>query len=89
MKHILYISLFLLCSNIFIATFTYCESCDKNSSRFSKKPTKQKRLDRHSKILHKKQIKLELRDSGQVFPDRYGYDPQIPICTTSLKMYLS
>ena len=34
---------------------------------------------RHSRILHKKQRKLGLRDSGQKFPDRYGYDPKMPL----------
>lgn len=34
---------------------------------------------RHSRILRKKQKKLELRDSGQEWPDRYGYDPKIPL----------
>lgn len=34
---------------------------------------------RHSRILHKKQRKLGLRDSGQTWPDRYGYDPRIPL----------
>lgn len=38
-----------------------------------------KSRDRHSRILRKKQRKLDLRDSGQKFPDRYGYDPKIPL----------
>ena len=38
-----------------------------------------KSRDRHTRILHKKQRKLGLRDSGQKFPDRYGYDPKIPL----------
>ena len=34
---------------------------------------------RHDRILLKKQRKLHLRNSGQEWPDRYGYDPKIPL----------
>jgi|GEM_PF-6560627 len=36
---------------------------------------KKPRKDRHERILRKKQKKWDLRPSGQIWPDQYGYQP--------------
>lgn len=58
---------------LFVVLFLQCIDIRAVSSISSKQK------GRHSRILNKKTKKLNLRDSGQSWPDRYGYDPKIPL----------